>query len=125
MNANQPVTQFANLADLKGDGQGGGVLATGSRDAMNQALAVIDKAIGDVASVRGKMGSLEADFLTPTNDSFQAAYQSLQESQASITDTDMAKEMASLTSSNIKSQVRLALMAQGKENTNTLLQLLK
>lgn len=119
----KPVNEFSSLSDLK-SGNGEGVLAAGTADQLNQALAVIDKAIGDVAAQRGKLGALEADFLEPATDSFRSAYQNLQESESTIADTDMAKETARVTQENIRNQVKMALMAQGKENSQTLLQLL-
>lgn len=124
MNGQQAVTSFSSLADLKGGTDGGGVLATGTQDSLAQALGVIDRAIGDTATARGKLGALEADFIEPATDSFRSAYQNLQESEASIADTDMALESSRVTQENIKSQVHMALLAQGKTNAQTLLQLL-
>lgn len=112
------VDKFENLSDL------GTAIKSGDKEALSQALAVVDKAIGQVSGARGKLGALESDFIRPMNESFQSAYQELSESASAISDSDFALEMSTVTRENIRSQVKMALMSQGKDNTQTLLQLL-
>ena len=114
----KPVDKFNNLGDL------GNALASGDKNSIDQALGVIDKAISQVGEVRGKLGALESDVIGPINQSMTTAYQSMQESRSTISDADIAKEIAKVTQENIKSQVGAALTAQGKENAQNLMQLL-
>lgn len=112
------VDRFANLGQLTG------ALEGGDSAAISQALGVVDKAISQVNEMRGKFGAIEADFINPMNESLQASYQNLQEGASQISDADAAREIGKVTQQNIMSQVKIALMAQGKENSQTLLQLL-
>lgn len=114
----QAVDRFANLGELAG------ALEGGDNEAISQALGVVDKAISQVSEMRGKLGAIESDFITPMNESLRTSYQNLQEGASAIADADMAKEIGKVTQENIRSQVKMALMAQGKENSQTLLQLL-
>jgi len=114
----QDVDQFKNLGDLKT------ALTGGDQNAAAQALGVVDKAIGQVADLRGKLGALETDSIGPMIENFKSAYNELQSGVSSISDSDFAKEISRVTKENIQSQVKVALMAQGKDNAQTLLQLL-
>lgn len=89
------------------------------------AIALIDKAIEDVASIRGKLGAVQADNLQIQLDSLLVAYENLQASESTIRDTDMTREMATFTKYQIMLQAGTAMLAQANQVPSTLLSLLK
>jgi flagellin len=89
------------------------------------AIAMIDKAIEDVANIRGKLGAVQADNLQVQLDSLLVAYENLQASESTIRDVDMTREMATFTKYQIMMQAGTAMLSQANQIPSTLLSLLK
>lgn len=89
------------------------------------AIAMVDKAIEDVANIRGKLGAVQADNLQVQLDSLNVAYENLQASESTIRDADMTREMSTFTKYQIMLQAGTAMLAQANQIPNTLLKLLQ
>lgn len=113
---------YSSLEDITG---AAGPLATGDSAGLAEALQVVDSAISELAGRRGELGAIEANFVQPSIDSFQSAYQELQGSESTIADADFAKEKSEETQNRIKAEFQLALLAQGQQNSRIMLQLLQ
>jgi flagellin len=103
----------------------GGVFKNGTADEIAQSVGVIDKAIDDIASLRGSLGAIQADNLQVQLDSLRVAYENLQASESTIRDADMTSEMANFTKFQIMMQAGTAMLAQANQMPNNILQLLK
>lgn len=88
-------------------------------------IVLIDKAIEEVANVRGKLGAVQADNLQVQLDSLNVAYENLQASESTIRDADMTREMSIYTKYQIMLQAGTAMLAQANQIPNTLLKLLQ
>jgi flagellin len=135
-------TDFTSLESLK-SGTGGaytnGVFAetsaardtaaldgyTSIADDIAQSIAIIDKAIEEVSSIRGKLGAVQADNLEVNLDSLRVSYENLQAAESTIRDTDMTQEMAQFTKYQIMMQAGTAMLAQANQLPNNVLQLLR
>jgi flagellin len=139
---NAVSTDFDSLAALRSGTDGAyadGVFATTSaaRDAapaagytsiaddIAQSIAIIDKAIEQVSSIRGNLGAVQADNLEVNLDSLRVSYENLQAAESTIRDTDMTAEMAQFTKYQIMMQAGTAMLAQANQLPNNVLQLLK
>lgn len=89
------------------------------------AIALVDRAIEDVANIRGKLGAVQADNLQVQLDSLNVAYENLQASESTIRDADMTREMSTYTKYQIMLQAGTAMLAQANQIPNTLLKLLQ
>lgn len=78
---------------------------------IDQALDIIDHAITTVTGIRSKYGAIE-NRLTSTYDTNGNLSDSTQRAQSSITDADIALEMANYAKADVLSQAGDALMAQ-------------
>jgi flagellin len=85
---------------------------------------LIDKAINKVSTQRSKMGAIQ-NRLEHTVASIDNAAENLQSAESRIRDTDMAKEMMTLTSKNILSQATQAMLAQANQKPYQVLSLLQ
>ena len=94
-----------------------------TEEAARNSLVKIEKALSKVSEQRSAYGAfqnrLEHSYANNTN---KAENMTAAESQ--IRDTDMAKEMVSLTTANILSQAGSAMLSQAMQNPQSILQLL-
>ncbi len=102
-----------------------GVEGTSAGNIIKSALAVIDAAIDEVASQRGKLGAIQADNLQVSLDSLRVAYENLQAAESTIRDADMTREMAEFTKYQIMLQAGTSMLAQANQIPQTILQLLQ
>jgi flagellin len=118
----------AKTTDI-GSGSGSGAASLNATDLSTAshaqaAMQVIDKAIGDVSTLRGNIGadqnclSYEAANLSTTVENIAAA-------DSVIRDTDMAGEMTSLTKNQILMQAGTAMLAQANTAPQQLLSLFR
>jgi flagellin len=87
-------------------------------------VSKIDRAINKVSTQRALMGAIQ-NRLEHTVASIDNAAENLQSAESRIRDTDMAKEMMTLTSKNILSQATQAMLAQANQKPNQVLSLLQ
>ncbi|WIV12046.1 flagellin Hag [Proteiniborus sp. MB09-C3] len=95
--------------------------ASGSIDAE---LKMVDDAIGQVSSLRSRLGANQ-NRLEYTIKNLDNAAENLQSAEARIRDTDMAKEMVEFTKQNILQQAAQAMLAQANQAPQGVLQLLR
>jgi len=88
------------------------------------ALSQIDQAITNVSNVRGDLGAL-MNRLTFTVSFTENEIENIQSSESSISDADIANEVAMMTRSQILSQAATAMLAQANAVPQTALQLLQ
>ena len=95
--------------------------ASGATDA----LKVIDKAVSDVASSRGEIGSFQRNVLESNIRSLGVARENLAATESTIRDTDIAAEMTNFTKMQILQQAGLAVLAQANASPQAVLSLLQ
>lgn len=89
------------------------------------ALAVIDKAISEISTLRGQLGSFQANELESQARSLAVARENLAASESAIRDTDYGKEMSEYTTSQILVQAALAFLSQANALPNSVLSLIR
>ncbi|MFA5536730.1 MAG: flagellin [Bacillota bacterium] len=95
-----------------------------TRKAANEAVEIIDKALGTVSTERSKLGAMQ-NRLEHTIANLDTSAENLQASESRIRDVDMAKEMMEFTKMNILSQAATAMLAQANQQPQMVLQLLR
>ncbi|KNC20028.1 flagellin [Arthrobacter sp. RIT-PI-e] len=88
------------------------------------AIATIDTQIENVSKARSDLGAVQNRFESAIN-SINVSQENLNAAQSRIRDTDMAKEMADFTRSNILSQAGTAMLSQANQMNQGVLQLLR
>jgi flagellin len=91
----------------------------GSQDAQS----VIDQAINEVTVIRGTLGSFQKNTLESNLSNLRIAAQNLTASEATIRDTDVAKEMSEFVASQILLQTGTAMLAQSNQVPQVVLSL--
>ena len=95
--------------------------ASGATDA----LTVIDKAIDDVTTSRGKIGNFQTNVLESNARNLATAKENLTATQSQIQDVDVASEMTNYTRLQILQSTGMAILAQAKSAPQSVLQLLQ
>ncbi len=89
-----------------------------------QALEIVDKALGAINSTRADLGAIQNRF-TPVVANLQTSTENLSASRSRIKDTDFAKETAELTRTQILQQAGTAMLAQANQVPQNVLSLLR
>ena len=102
-----------DIADLRGSGDALGLdqLSITSQSTARQALNGLDRAIATVSSERGKLGAVQ-NLLSHTISFSENEIENIQASEASIRDSDIAKEATSLSRSRILLQSSGSMLVQ-------------
>ena len=95
--------------------------AAGAQDAQE----VIDQAMTDVTSARGKLGSFQKNTLESNLRNLRSASQNLTASESAIRDTDMAAEMSTFVKYQILLQAGTAMLAQANQVPQVVLSLFR
>ena len=93
-------------------------------DLLEENLAVIDKAINDVSSIRATLGAVQNRAEYSMNNLTNAS-ENMQSSESRIRDVDMAYEMANYTKLNVLIQSGMSVLAQSNQKTQHVLKLLQ
>lgn len=104
---------FANLSQVDV------TTADGAQDSQS----IIDQAINEVTNIRGTLGSFQKNTLESNLTNLRIAAQNLTASESNIRDTDMAKEMSEFVKYQILMQAGIAMLAQGNQLPQVVLQL--
>ncbi len=112
-------TEFQFLNALKS----GGVSALASEN-FAAASDIIDTAIDEVSSLRGRLGAFERNTLQTNIRSLSAALENVTASESKIRDSDFAVETSRLTRSQVLTNAGTAVLALANTQTQTVLQLL-
>jgi flagellin len=89
------------------------------------ALAVIDKAIEEVSSMRGKIGNFQRNVLETNSRSLTSMRENLSASESSIRDLDVAEEMTTYTKLQVMSQAGMSILGQANQSGQGVLSLLR
>ncbi len=93
-------------------------------DQAQDAIRVIDQAIEEVSSTRGKMGAFQKNNLESNLNYLRIAHENTISSESAIRDADMAEEMATFTRNQIMMEASTSMMAQANQNSMTVLKLI-
>ncbi|MFC3298257.1 flagellin [Arthrobacter agilis] len=95
-----------------------------SATAAADSIATVNTAITTVSTARSSLGAVQNRVESAIN-SINVSQENLSAAKSRITDTDMAKEMADFTRSNILSQAGTAMLSQANQMNQGVLQLLR
>lgn len=130
-NANQfasfsmPSVFARDLGTTSVSGQNISTLDVTSEAGATNAIKIIDEAISQLATQRGRLGSFQQNFLQSNVRSLGVAEENLTSSESMIRDADMAEEMTQYTKLNILQQSGMAILAQASQSPRNVLQLLQ
>ncbi len=116
-----PSSAYTAAADTASNAQ---KLDVSSVLGAQQALEVVDKALGSINSTRADLGAVQNRF-TSVVANLQTSTENLSASRSRIKDTDFAKETAELTRTQILQQAGTAMLAQANQVPQNVLSLLR
>ena len=87
-------------------------------------LGTLDTAIDKISTQRATLGAIQ-NRLEHTIRNLDVSSENLSAAESRIRDTDMAKEMMTLTQNNVLSQAAISMLAQANQGPQSLLQLLR
>jgi flagellin len=88
------------------------------------AQAIVDSAIKDISTLRGRLGSFQKNTLETTINSLKITNENLQSAESAVRDTDFATETSNLTRSQILVQAATSVLAQANFAPQSVLSLL-
>jgi flagellin len=100
----------------------GGIATLGKDPAT--ASKIIERAISQVAVMRGRLGAFEKNTLDTNVNSLQVALENVTSSESSIRDADFAQETANLTRAQILTQAGTSVLATANSTPQSVLSLL-
>src|SRR5690606_23708904 len=105
-------------------------LASGGSNSLSsgnlvQAQRIIDKAIKQVSSLRGRLGAFQKFTIGSTVNALGVAFENASAAESAIRDTDFAKETSEMTRAQILSQAASTVLAQANASPQAALQLLR
>jgi flagellin len=105
----------------------GGVAAVdvSTQEGAQQALAVIDSALGQVSTQRSELGSLQSNVIEPNMRSMRVERGNLMASLSRIRDTDVAGAMVELVSAQVTGKAAVSMLAQANSLHQSVLEILK
>ncbi|MGA2499393.1 MAG: flagellin [Tepidisphaeraceae bacterium] len=86
---------------------------------------IIDRAITQVSTLRGRIGAFQKEVLDSNVNSLNVALENVTSSESAIRDTDFAAETAAMTRSQILVQATTTVLAQANSSPQNVLALLK
>jgi flagellin len=125
--ANASQTINFGIATITATGLGIGAFSIGAgvtATAISGKLTTLDEALGKIATQRANLGSIQ-NRLEYTVKSLDISSENLSASESRIRDTDMAKEMMTLTKSNVLNQAATSMLAQANQAPQNVLSLLR
>ena len=90
-----------------------------------EAAEIVDKAILDIATLRGRLGALQRNTLETNINSLQVTLENLTSSESTIRDTDFAVETSQLTRNQILVQAGMSVLATANSTPQSVLSLLQ
>ncbi|MBI4082969.1 MAG: hypothetical protein HY423_10200, partial [Candidatus Lambdaproteobacteria bacterium] len=88
------------------------------------ALALVDNAITEIAQVRANLGAFQKNTLQSNTNSLRIAEENLTSAESSLRDADMAEEMSKFTRNQIMLASGIAMLAQANQTPQTVMTLL-
>ena len=125
--ANQAIkvsmTDMRSLA-LGLKGTDGSVLSVQTQDKANAAINTLDTALQKALDEQANIGAIQSR-LNYTSSNLTTASENVQNSESTIRDADMAKEMTNYTKNNVLLQAAQSMLAQANQNSSAVLSLLQ
>jgi len=125
--ANQAIkvsmTDMRSLA-LGVKGTDGSVLSVQTQEKANAAINTLDTALQKALDEQANIGAIQAR-LNYTSSNLTTASENVQNSESTIRDADMAKEMTNYTKNNVLLQAAQSMLAQANQNSSAVLSLLQ
>ena len=125
--ANQAIkvsmTDMRSLA-LGMKGTDGSVISVQTQDKANAAINSIDSALQKALDEQANIGAVQTR-LRYTASNLTTASENVQNSESTIRDADMAKEMTEYTKNNVLLQAAQSMLAQANQNSSAVLSLLR
>jgi flagellin len=90
-----------------------------------QAQRILESAITEVATMRGRLGALQKSVLETNVNSLQIALENVTSAESAIRDADFAFETAALTRAQILTQANTTVLAQANQSPQQVLALLQ
>ena len=100
-----------------------GNVATGDGASISALLTSVDEVLATATAARGTLGAIQ-NRIEFTIQNLDVSSENLSASNSRIRDTDMALEMMRLTQANVLQQAATAMLAQGNQAPQSILQLL-
>jgi flagellin len=119
------TASLGNTVDGYLDSLGSGQTNSLNSNNLDTAQNIVNDAVNQVSSLRGRLGAFQTDTLTSTVNSLNVAYENASAAESDITDTNFAAETANLTRSEILVQSATTVLSQANaapKNALTLLQ---
>ena len=125
--ANQAIkvsmTDMRSLA-LGVKGTDGSVISVQTQDKANAAINAIETALQKALDEQANIGAVQTR-LSYTSSNLTTASENVQNSESTIRDADMAKEMTEYTKNNVLLQAAQSMLAQANQNSSAVLSLLQ
>ena len=125
--ANQAIkvsmTDMRSLA-LGMKGTDGTVISVQTQDKANAAINAIESALQKALDEQANIGAVQTR-LAYTSSNLTTAAENVQNSESTIRDADMAKEMTEYTKNNVLLQAAQSMLAQANQNSSAILSLLQ
>lgn len=96
-----------------------------SSSSLVAAQKILDKAIKQVSTLRGKIGAFQKFTIGSTTNSLNVALENVTSAESDIADTDFASETAAMTRAQILVQANTSILAQANSSPNSVLTLLR
>jgi flagellin len=130
---NKAVIGFASVSSSNLGDAGTGFLSTLASGGSNKLSStnlvtsqrIIDKAIKQVATLRGRLGAFQKEIIDSNINSLSVALENVTASESAIRDTDFASETAALTRAQILVQATTSVLAQANTSPQSVLALLQ
>jgi len=88
------------------------------------ALAVIDSAIGEISNLRGTLGAFQANTLESTANNLRATLENTVNAESVIRDTDFAEEISAFTNNQVLVQAGASVLSSANQSSQLVLSLL-
>jgi flagellin len=111
------------LSSLK-TGQGYSISDSVRSGDFTQANAILDRAIDEISTLRGRLGAFERNVLQTNVRSLQSAFENLSSSNSQIRDADFAAETSNMTRAQILSSSGTSVLGLANQQSQQVLQLL-
>lgn len=90
-----------------------------------KALIILDRAILDVSESRARIGALQSNLLQATFNNLSLSVEKIMITESQLRDTDLPREISSLTAAQILRSSSTAMLAQANARSREILQLLE
>ena len=95
-----------------------------SSNNLSTAQNILDSAISQVSTLRGRLGAFQTFTIGSTVSSLGVSFENVSAAESAITDTNFASETSNLTRDQILSQAATTVLSQANAQPNTVLKLL-